>query len=58
MVTSSVATRPRYMIEDYSGYSDYRYGYDPDKVTDEDKALEATILGKSRAIVAFNGMTL
>jgi hypothetical protein len=54
-------TRPRYMIEDYSGYDDsygrYTYGYDESKVTAEDAALEKEIAGKGRAMVAFTIFT-
>ena len=48
---SGIVRRPRYLIEDYSGY--YRYNYDEDKVTDEDRKLEDEIRGKGRAILAF-----
>jgi hypothetical protein len=52
-----LVTRPRYMIEDYSGYDDgrgrYTYRYDDSKVTPEDAALEKEISGKARAMIAF-----
>ncbi|KAG7286270.1 hypothetical protein NEMBOFW57_008578 [Staphylotrichum longicolle] len=51
--TAGLLGRARYLIEDYSGYDDRRYRYDPSKVTAEDAALEKEIVGKGRAIVAF-----
>lgn len=53
LATVGLITRPRYLIEDYSGYDDYRYRYDPSKVTPEDAKLEQEISGKGRAMVAF-----
>jgi hypothetical protein len=48
-----LVTRPRYMIEDYSGYDNYRYRYDESKVTPEDAVLEKKIMGSARAMIAF-----
>ncbi|KAK4099347.1 hypothetical protein N658DRAFT_517426 [Parathielavia hyrcaniae] len=50
---SGMATRPRYVIEDYSGYDGANYRYDESKVTPEDAALEKQIRGKGRAMIAF-----
>ncbi|KAK3305273.1 uncharacterized protein B0T15DRAFT_531800 [Chaetomium strumarium] len=58
LVASGVTSRPRYLIEDYSGYDDYRYTYDPSKVTPEDAQLEKDIMGKGEALVAFVSLTL
>ncbi|KAK4235108.1 hypothetical protein C8A03DRAFT_18098 [Achaetomium macrosporum] len=55
---SGLASRPRYLIEDYSGYDDYHYTYDPSKVTPEDAQLEKDIIGKGRALVAFTSFTM
>lgn len=52
-----VVTRPRYIIEDYSGYDDYNYRYDESNVTPEDAALEKQIAAKGRAMVAFTIFT-
>jgi hypothetical protein len=58
LVASGLASKPRYLIEDYSGYDDYRYIYDPSKVTPEDAQLEKDIMGKGQALVAFVSFTM
>ena len=52
-----VISRPRYMIDDYSGYDSDRYRYDESKVTDEDRALVTEIQGKGRAMIVFGVIT-
>ncbi|EAQ84567.1 predicted protein [Chaetomium globosum CBS 148.51] len=55
--TFGVISRPRYMIQDYSGYDNDRYQYDESKVTPEDRALETEIQGKGRAMIVFGVIT-
>jgi hypothetical protein len=57
LLSSFGVLRPRYMIDDYSGYDSDRYQYDESKVTAEDRALATEIQGKGRAMVVFGVIT-
>ncbi|KAK3295092.1 uncharacterized protein B0H64DRAFT_418736 [Chaetomium fimeti] len=57
LASFGLISRPRYMIQDYSGYDGDRYRYDPDMVTPEDQALEKDIMNKGRALLVFGVLT-
>ncbi|KAH6842464.1 hypothetical protein B0I37DRAFT_314340 [Chaetomium sp. MPI-CAGE-AT-0009] len=57
LASFGLISRPRYVIQDYSGYDSDRYRYDPSMVTPEDKALENEIQGKGRAMLVFGALT-